>query len=64
MEFFPPEKMYLNDIYVIGGGGSCPGASWKEALTVKEFLCGKDALLATKTPGSDHGDETKWSNCH
>ena len=50
---FSPEKMYLNDIYIIRGGGSCPGALWKEALTVKEFLYGKDVLLATKTPGSD-----------
>ena len=32
----------------MGSSGSCCGALWKEALTVKEFLCGKEPLSATK----------------
>ena len=57
-----PEKGHFTDIYTTGGGGSCSGALWKEALTVKEFLCGKEALFATKTPGSDRLDNTTRSS--
>ena len=47
---------------LVAGGGNCTGALWNLALAVSCPFCGREALLATNTPGSPRRDSLVWSS--
>lgn len=47
---------------LVAGGGNCTGALWNLALAVSCPFCGREALLATNTPGSPRRDSLVLSS--